>query len=283
MILLNPIGGLASQLHKYFVAFALSKKLNTSIKICLDENRDANDRIFELDKFNIPIVYASKIECFYYKCKKNIYRLSKKIGLKKNRYLFKGLMTFETFHTIKNNVYLDNEWILGDIYYREFYSELKSLFLLKEPMTQKAQETLNNIKDTESVSIHFRRGDYLNPNTSAFHGSCSLDYYFQAVQIMIDRVDNPVFFIFSDDINWVKENFVSSYETHFVNYSSHEDIVLMSACKHNIIANSGYSWMAACLNTNDDKKIVAPKYWVLNDEINAKIYSYFDTSKWTII
>jgi hypothetical protein len=138
-------------------------------------------------------------------------------------------------------------------------------FTLKEPLSAISQEYTNKILDTKNaVSIHIRRGDYvLNTSTNKHHGVCNLDYYEAAVEYIREKIESLTFFIFSDDIAWVKENlkldnavFVSSPEI-----KDYEELILMSKCKHNIIANSSFSWWGAWLNQNPDKIVIAPRQW----------------------
>jgi hypothetical protein len=125
-------------------------------------------------------------------------------------------------------------------------------------------ELAKKISQSKSVSIHIRRTDYVsNPNTRRFHGICDMDYYYKAVKMIAGKVHSSNFFLFSDDINWVKENFRIKYPTIFVDHigSDAEELLLMSLCKHNIIANSSFSWWGAWLNRNLSKIVIAPKKW----------------------
>jgi hypothetical protein len=119
-----------------------------------------------------------------------------------------------------------------------------------------------------SVSVHIRRGDYLSDKAAYnTHGVCSLDYYFAAIKFFEERYAEVDFYIFSDDIQWVKENlrvkcaqYVSSEEKRFAG----EDIYLMSQCDHNIVANSSFSWWGAWLNDKEHKVIMAPEQWYVD-------------------
>jgi len=104
-----------------------------------------------------------------------------------------------------------------------------------------------------TVSIHVRRGDYVNITHA--HPLCSINYYNNAIEFLGDCN----YMVFSDDLEWCKLNFPSSYT--FVDESDYISLYLMSMCDHNIIANSSFSWWGAWLNTNDDKKVIYPKQW----------------------
>ena len=124
----------------------------------------------------------------------------------------------------------------------------------------------HQIKNCESVCIHIRRGDYMEKryeNTYAIFEN--LTYYHKAVSLMNEKVANPHFFIFSDDPQWVKQNLNlpnSTYVEHNKGKNSFRDMYLMSLCKHNIIANSTFSWWGAWLNRNPEKIITIPQPWM---------------------
>ena len=119
------------------------------------------------------------------------------------------------------------------------------------------------------VSLHVRRGDYAsNPKTTSTHGLCSLDYYRAAVTHVASKVENPEFFIFSDDIDWVRANLQLDFPHHFVAHNqgatSYNDMRLMSLCSHHVIANSSFSWWAAWLSGIDKGNggaVIAPRQW----------------------
>lgn len=152
-------------------------------------------------------------------------------------------------------------------YFIEVKNEILKQYTLKNPLSIGAKDLLEKIKSNpNSVSLHIRRGDYVkNTKTNKYHGTCDLDYYHKAIDIIKTKMIDPAFFIFSDDIEWVKENL------HIENaiYSSdksirdYEEMILMSKCSHNIIANSTFSWWGAYLNTNLNKIVIAPKQWTV--------------------
>ncbi len=155
-------------------------------------------------------------------------------------------------------------------YFSKIQDQIRKDFSFKE-LDQVNQEYANKINQSQSVSIHVRRGDYAK---HPLHGGiCTKEYYLQAVKFILDTVDNPQFFVFSDDINWCKEN-LAIKDASFINgnngENSYKDMQLMSLCKHNIIANSSFSWWGAWLNPNPTKMIIAPKKWFNDPKINIK-------------
>ncbi|MBS1565210.1 MAG: alpha-1,2-fucosyltransferase, partial [Bacteroidetes bacterium] len=134
---------------------------------------------------------------------------------------------------------------------------------------------LERVEKTNAVSLHIRRGDYVTvAHTNQLHGTCSIDYYQRAAELIADVSPDPVFYIFSDDIAWVRENLQLPFPIVFVegNDEAHayEDMRLMSRCRHHILANSSFSWWGAWLNGRPDKIVVAPQKWMNNDSIVPK-------------
>ena len=117
-----------------------------------------------------------------------------------------------------------------------------------------------------TVSIHVRMGDYVNHKSLG--EVCTLDYYRKAILKIEEKIQNPIYIIFSNDIVWCKENFKLS-NVEFVDWNSGElsfrDMQLMSLCNNNIIANSSFSWWGAFLNSNKYKTVIAPKTWTKED------------------
>lgn len=161
-------------------------------------------------------------------------------------------------------------------YFADIREELIEDFSLNCKLNKKNQEILDKIKSTNSVALHFRRGDYLKKRNDDFLGHCTTEYYQNAVKTVAEKSDKPLtLFVFSDDIKWVKENVKFDYETVYVDVNNanqgHFDLELMKNCKHNIIANSSFSWWGAWLNQNPQKIVVAPKKWTRVLESNFDI------------
>ena len=151
-------------------------------------------------------------------------------------------------------------------------NEVKELFHFSDfEVGSRNAELAMNMRSENSISIHLRKGkDYMK--NEAFANTCPLEYYLKAVDIIKDRVEDPVFYVFTDNPDWVKENLKGIDYTLVegnpaIGWGNHFDMQLMSCCKHNIIANSTYSWWGAFLNDNPDKIVIDPKYW-FNPNLN---------------
>ena len=134
----------------------------------------------------------------------------------------------------------------------------------EKELNDKTLSFKNELQRGVFVSVHIRRGDYLN-NVGRF-GLCELSYYREAIKYIKSIVDNPKFVFFSDDMAWAKDN-IDNDEAVFVSWNqgkdSWQDMYLMSHCQHNIVANSSFSWWGAWLNGNPHKVVVAPKKWFM--------------------
>lgn len=158
---------------------------------------------------------------------------------------------------LKGDVVL-NGYFHSHLYFDEIKNEIRDLFLNEQKVNEIKDKYKNVLNNKITCSIHVRRGDYLNLQN--LHPTQNMNYYSKAIKSMPKET---VFLIFSDDIDWCKENFPDMPEKFvFVNNEyDYEDLYLMSLCNNNIIANSSFSWWAAYLNKNPDKVVVAPSKW----------------------
>lgn len=266
MIAVELVGGLGNQMFQYAVAKAMS--LHRHDHFVIDKRQFESYKLhsYSLKHFNIlknelkndivldPKSISEKIKAFTKKQK--IYTLYQENGLDYDASLF----------DIKaKNIYLKG-YFQSEKYFTKYRAEICKDFEIITPLQFQTKELLEKIEIVNAVSLHIRRGDYVtNPEANSVHGTCNLNYYQEAIAHIRKFVDHPVFFIFSDDIEWAKKNIIIEEEIHFVDFTdastNYEDIKLMSACKHNIIANSSFSWWGAWLNKNEEKIVIAPRKW----------------------
>ncbi|NHZ84837.1 MAG: hypothetical protein GWP19_03035 [Planctomycetia bacterium] len=302
MIIVKINGGLGNQLFQYAVARAISIKLNRKLLLddswyrdihSLENQSDPNattKRDFLLNNFNIQSRVISKAHINF--IKRLEIRSKQSTFLK---FLLDGPLNNFSFEKIDHanfslmavekspNVYLTGYWQNNNI-----IEEYKNLFsgelLLKHPISTHNETYLKSIISTNSVAIHFRRGDYISkPNTRKVHAACSDDYYYKSIEYIQKKNSNLHYFIFSDDISWVRNNFTFSTNITFVDNEKpvYEHLFLMSQCKHQITANSTFSWWAAWLNPNKDKIIITPKYWYYDKQLNNTVIRI--PKEWIII
>lgn len=168
-------------------------------------------------------------------------------------------------NSLPRDCYLSGYW-QSEKYFAAVDAQIRADFTFRQPLNGQNAELARQMEMVNSVSLHVRRGDYAsNPKTTATHGVCSLDYYRGAIRHVGERVQQPQFYIFSDEIEWVKSNldvgFPCVYVQHNTGAGSYNDMRLMSLCQHHIIANSSFSWWGAWLNASPNKIVVAPKKW----------------------
>ena len=169
---------------------------------------------------------------------------------------------------VPNDCYLVGYW-QSEKYFSEAASQIRADFTFRQSLEDQNEKLAQQINSVNAVSLHVRRGDYAtNPQATATHGLCTLDYYRHSIQYVAERVQQPNFFIFSDDIAWVQDNLNIPHQCQYVDCNqgekSYNDMRLMSMCNHHIIANSSFSWWGAWLNPKRDKIVVAPKNWFAN-------------------
>jgi len=292
MIIVKIQGGLGNQLFQYATGFAISVKQKK--KLFLDTSDMERpvaghlSRSFMLDGFNIKgreapskLINNFKRGHFFNKIytppKTHIKQLvfdeipATKSHFYKSHFIVKPLtyIFYKDILEISNgNMYIDGYWQAYK-YFEGIEDLLKNEFVFKPFYQNKNEKQLNLIQNSLSVSIHIRRTDYVNTEFGKkYFISLPLSYYYDAIKLLELSIDNIKLFVFSDDIEWCKENLKTKYETHYIsNENPLDDLFLMSNCKHNIVANSSFSWWAAWLNNNRDKKIISPAQWYYN--VNA--------------
>lgn len=238
------IGGLGNQMFEYAMGLSIARKQKTRLKINVRAYRDS-ERSYRLDNLSITSKLANIFEIF----------LTKKFHPKQyfDELYWLESTTWKDWMSEKNFLGIEN-------IIREEFSLKKSL---REKFEKKNSSIIQQIKESDSVSIHIRRTDYLDKQNTYI--ILKEEYYKRAIVIITEKVKNPRYFFFSDDIEWVKKNFPHKEDSIFLSNEDYEDLTLMSLCKHNIIANSTFSWWGAWLNKNPDKIIVAPTKWLVKE------------------
>lgn len=299
-MIINIKGGIGNQLFQYALALKIQYLSNSRLKF------DISSYIgyifpykYRLSNFIIQNEIASNEEIARIKSnfidnssilKKSFFR---KYGIlsKGLRFLFRqyDLLTYykknvveekrdifdKRIFNVKDNTYLDGYWAKYKYFEDIRDILLKEITLKPEYETEEYKAKQNEIlKRNESVSIHIRRGYAKREIDLKIFGVMDTKYYSDAIFLIKTKVSNPYFYIFSDDMNWVKENLNLEDNHEFINLGPEGDyleLMLMSQCKYNIIANSTFSWWGAWLNQNPNKIVIAPKRWY-NKEQYQKIY-----------
>ncbi len=276
------MGGLGNQMFQYATGKSLAVKLGVPLRLDTSFLEEQNDnkgytlRNFELDVFNIDAAIASKKEVDQYRRPIKLKKLAKlfPFAFKNKIFSEKKLNYQKEFELINAAVYLEGYW-QTEKYFTEISKRLRENdFNPKSSISKSNAELLEKIKSSNSVSIHVRRGDYIsNPETNKFHGTCTIEYYEQAVELLNQKTKIENIYVFSDEPEWVKANIKFQFPTTYIENNngkeSHWDLFLMRHCKHNVIANSSFSWWGAWLNENSSKTVIAPKKWFNDTSINT--------------
>lgn len=269
MIIVKLMGGLGNQMFQYACARHLAEKNNDIVKLDLSWYQPGGVpvgdtvRPYALDRFAISAQIANEEEIVRAGGRPPVFKkLIRKIVNKMRplaSYSFDRNVLRQT-----GNVYLEG-FFQNENYFKDIEFIIRNEFQLRGGLGDAAHAVFEDIGLGEAVSVHIRRGDYIsNAHASVFHGTCSPEYYRRAIDAIIARVDAPRFFVFSDDIEWVKTNINIPAPVVYVSnpaITDHEELVLMSKCDHNIIANSSFSWWGAWLNQYQDKIVIAPTHW----------------------
>lgn len=277
MIIVNIIGGLGNQMFQYAFAYTISQKKQSQLKLDICKFDTYDLRKYSLDHYYIDNEIADHEEIGRLKYKKaNVLArfFRKQPSEFSDSYYRESSFQFDKDVANKfGDIYIEGYW-QSEKYFQDYREDLLQLFTLKESIHSKSKQYQFQIQACQSVSLHIRRGDYVNNvHINSVHGICELNYYRQATSLLVNKVIKPHFFIFSDDITWAKENLEFIKHRTFIELEldipDHEEMLLMSQCQHNIIANSTFSWWGAWLNQNPDKVVIAPLSWFLDSSIDT--------------
>lgn len=264
MKIVKSVGGLGSQMMAFGLFLALKKKFGNAIYYVgwFKKNKQHNGlevyKVFGIDKKNEKLL--SKVlnsSYIFYQVARRLF--SKKIlkGQKQKFNFDPQVLDDEKI------IFYDQCWTSYK-YFESVEDEIKKTFVFPELVGSKNKVISDEIRLTNSVSVHVRRGDYLN--SPILGGMVGPSYYRESIKLIYKTTEYPIFYIFSDDIEWCKSELdVAEKDCRYIDWNkgklSFQDMCLMSLCKHNVIANSSFSWWPAYLNINEDKIVICPKYW----------------------
>jgi hypothetical protein len=269
MITIRLVGGLGNQMFQYAAGYALAQRVGTSVAI--DATALELDRLrnYQLGAFCIEATPAS-----VHLPAGRIARVLRRLRGPRREYRNFDSIFDPTFFSLSDGVAL-NGLFQSWRYLIAAETEIRALFALRSPLSPRAVELATAIaSEPSAVSLHVRRGDYLSPETAPIHGAMTLAFYERAIAVLRGLLSNePHFFLFSDDPEWVREN-LGGLGAHTVvegqDAAPWEDLALMSQCRHHIIANSSFSWWGAWLNPRQDKWVIAPRQWFTAETLREK-------------
>ncbi len=282
MIISRIIGGLGNQMFQYAAGFRLSKKVQTELKI--DTSAFATYQLHGLSigNFCISATIASKADTSPFTGQSSnqiLEKLRRMVQAPTRRipgFIHEPKFTFnpEILELTGGSIYLDGYW-QSEKYFADVADDIRKEFIVANVPDEINRAMLAHIQATESVCLHIRRGDYIkNQQTNSVHGTIPLTYYHKALEYLRTKRNKLTLFIFSDDIEWVRQNFKTDFPMIFVDHNNpeknYEDIRLMSTCKNHIIANSTFSWWGAWLSGYAQQIAIAPKRWFRTKDIDSQ-------------
>ncbi|WP_143961598.1 alpha-1,2-fucosyltransferase [Litoribacter populi] len=272
MIIVRFWGGLGNQIFQYVHGRKLAEKANTFLTSDIHAFTSFKDREFGLNRFQIYLRH-----------------LPKKVINVLNHPIINHPISNFIYHPLieerpnqwteipkKANLLVKGYWT-WNAYFDDFVDEIAKELELKPQFTSKAYlKEKSQVNSVNSVGIHIRRGDYAsNTQYNQYFGLTPITYYESAINLIKSKIENPIFYVFSDDQEWVRKNMPFLRNAVFAGeLCEHQDFLefdLLKSCKHQVIANSTFSWWASRLNPNPNKIIVQPNRWY-NDEAAQNIY-----------
>lgn len=265
MFIVRLWGGVGNQLFQY--AFGEFLRTNYKLDVCYDIGSfGTTDKLreFELqliapDLLICDNIYFSKFRGFINRVLRSLYSI-------RNKFITEKDFSLEKISLInpQKKVYLQGYW-QKEIYAKSLIDN--GLYFPKKEIPKELEEVELRIKSSEnSVALHVRRGDYFHPKNIDTWGVCDVCYYERALSYLQSVKGNCKIFVFSDDLEWVRNNIQITNDAFFVpnyNVSQYWYIYLMSLCGNNIISNSSFSWWGAYLNNKNDKIVISPSKWNL--------------------
>lgn len=268
MIIVKLMGGMGNQMFQYALGRNLSLKYNVPLKIdlsfLLNRNMGPNFvyRNYDLDIFNVYPDFNTQNFGQVYLINEPYFQYSPELMVQVESLIKSGI-----------NILLEGYW-QTPLYFKDYEYQIRQDFNFRDKVEladSYITEMLGKIINSNSVLINIRRTDYLNTN---FHGVMEMNYINQAKSIIESKIENPHYFIFSDDIDWCRQHFNQQNMT-IVDHTYKGDrfsyyLQLMSSCKNFIIPNSSFAWWSAWFNTDPNKLVVAPAAWFTDPVINTK-------------
>lgn len=271
MIVSRIDGGLGNQLFQYAYGLYLARRHGTELALDTRAYESGPQHGYLLDRLQIdaPVFANDQLHRLPRKYREGALWSMRSLlpvqGLKRHK---ESPFGFRKSHLhVANDRYLVGYW-QSEQFFPGMRDELLSQFQPRFPLSEQSSTVLKRIQATESAVLHIRRGDYVsNPDAAKIYTQLPLDYYTRSLEdwVTTHRPHEPEVFVFSNDMHWCKQEISLPWKTHWVDHNSHEtaheDMLLMSHAKCNVIANSTFSWWAAWLNSRPGKAVYAPADW----------------------
>ena len=269
MIHLRLAGGLGNQLFQYAAGRALALRRGTGLVL---DTRDLGrggpaHSVYGLHHFAIDARIGSDADLPPHRTRLLAHALWRRLGRSPRFLREHGLGLNPAVLSAPDNTYLHG-YFQSEAYFADAIPALRrDLTIITPPSPENADWLARIAADNASVSLHLRRGDYVSDSKgAATHGTCDAAHYRRAIAALTERTGTqPSLYIFSDDPDWARANLDLGLPMQVPGHNGpdvpHEDLRLMSACRHHIIANSTFSWWGAWLDPRPDAVTIAPRRW----------------------
>ena len=273
-VVIRLVGGLGNQMFQYAAAFGLAVRQGRVLKMEVSGFEVCGKRSYQLDCLKVPQDLYTGAPLFQpvsnsiaarviRRIKRDVFKAS---DFRKGVYCEPHFHFDPAFFKLSGVEILLNGYFQSPRYFESVAQLLREWFQPVAPLSATAADWAAKIAASPcSVSLHVRRGDYLQAPYAALHDALDRGYYDRAVNLVQRLAGERVeFFLFSDEPDFIAEAFADLPGAHVVRSdtsTSWEDMFLMARCRHHIIANSSYSWWGAWLNPAKDKRVIAPARW----------------------
>jgi hypothetical protein len=281
MVIARLTGGLGNQMFQYAAGRALADRLGA--ELLLDTRafehafalRPYTRRAYALAPFKLRARLATRADL------KNWPVWVVEVGMRARfvrplfrRWHFESAITYDPgVRMLHQPVCLVGYW-QSERYFIDIADRIRSDFTLRQPLAGANAGLFELARSNGSVGLHVRRGDFVSlDNAAQTHGLCSIDYYRRAIGLVRERCPECHFLVFSDDAQWARAELPLDSSAVFVtgnDAAPEQDLALMSACRHHIIANSSFSWWAGWLGYSAEQIVIAPAPWYANPKLDAR-------------
>ena len=281
MVIVRLTGGLGNQMFQYAAGRALADRLGAELLLDTRAFEHAlalnayTRRDYALAPFNVRTRLATAADLNNWPLW--VVEIGMRLRLVRplfRRWHFESGITYDpSMLALHEPVFLVGYW-QSERYFSDIADRIRADFTLRQPLAGTNDGLLELARADGSVGLHVRRGDFISLNDAAqVHGLCSVDYYRRAISLVRDHCPECRFLVFSDDPDWARAELPLDPSAVFVTGNAEkpeQDLALMSACKHHIIANSSFSWWAGWLGYSPGQIVIAPNPWYASPKLDAR-------------
>lgn len=295
MIIVKLMGGLGNQMFQYAFGQELALLYNESVCYDIDSFSKDKQRNLAISNFDIePITDWHDLD-IELDTKKKIWRKEKiyhvvqklvrilkrdeRIGQKlfyryaKEGYYFNFDPYYYQLPIVNRNVKVAYGYFQGEEYFKHCAEKIKKQFKVRIALSLEEEKWMNQIKESNAVAVHIRAGDYHSIKNRRFD-VCTIEYFENGIKYFKQHLVNPVFYIFTNDVNLVKNKYNFPDDVRFIEgMNDYQDMRLMMECRHFLISNSTFSWWASYLAAYEEKQIIVPKKWLRTQHDEFAIYN----------